>query len=74
MGTTIPCIARAMSGRGGRETGIATVRRIEAAVDEITGTAQTVSKIQRALETAGIIFIDQDERYGPGVRLRKPPP
>jgi hypothetical protein len=51
-----------------------TVRRIEAAVDEITGTAQTVSKIQRALETAGIIFIDQDEKHAPGVRLRKPPP
>jgi transcriptional regulator with XRE-family HTH domain len=54
--------------------GIATVRRIEAAVEEITGTAQTVSKIQRALETAGIIFIDQDEERGPGVRLRKPLP
>jgi len=54
--------------------GIATIRRIEAAIDEITGSAQTLSRIQRALEAAGIVFIDQDEGSGPGVRLRKPLP
>ena len=54
--------------------GIATLRRIEASVDEVTGTAQSISRIQRALETAGILFIEQDESRGPGVRLRKPLP
>jgi transcriptional regulator with XRE-family HTH domain len=54
--------------------GIATVRRIEASVDDLSGTAQSVSRIERALVSAGIMFIDQDERRGPGVRLRKPLP
>ena len=30
----------------------------------------TVHKWQRALEAAGVVFIDADELYGPGVRLR----
>jgi predicted transcriptional regulator len=30
----------------------------------------TVQKRQRALETAGVRFIDADEHDGPGVRLR----
>lgn len=50
--------------------GIGTVKRIEAARHELTGTAQTLSRIQNALEAAGIIFINQDEGGGPGVRLR----
>lgn len=54
--------------------GIATIRRIEAAIDEVTGTAQTIARIQRALEAAGIVFIEQDGTHGPGVRLRKPLP
>ena len=70
--------ARALIGLGQRELaqraaiGVATIRRIEAAVDEITGTAKTMSRIQRALEAGGIIFIDQDSEGGPGVRLRNP--
>ncbi len=54
--------------------GLATLKRIEAAGDELTGTAQTMARIQRALEAAGIVFIDQDEKNGPGVRLKKPLP
>ena len=50
--------------------GVATLRRIEAAVDEITGTAQSVKRIQLALEAAGVVFIEQDGLTGPGVRLR----
>ncbi len=50
--------------------GIATLRRIEG-TDEIVGSALTLTRIQRALEQSGIVFIDKDERYGPGVRLRK---
>ena len=72
--------ARALVGLGQRELalvagiGIATLRRIEASSEAITGTAQTVGRIQRALEAAGIAFIDQDENQGPGVRLKKPLP
>ena len=34
----------------------------------------TLQKIRRALETAGIRFIDEDEDEGPGVRLQKVKP
>lgn len=70
--------ARALIGLGQRELaqrasiGIATLRRIEAAVGQITGTAKTMSQIQKALETAGVIFIEPDNEGGSGVRLRDP--
>ena len=51
--------------------GLMTLKRMEAAGTRIRGSAQTLTRIQRALESAGIIFIDQDDRGGPGVRLRK---
>ena len=54
--------------------GLGTVKRIEAVRDEPAGTAQTMALIQRALEAAGIVFIEQDEQQGPGVRLKKPLP
>ena len=72
--------ARALLGLSQRDVaersaiGIATLRRIEAAADRITGTAKTISQIQRALEAAGVVFIDQDSKTGPGVRLRDPRP
>jgi transcriptional regulator with XRE-family HTH domain len=50
--------------------GVATVRRLEGAGSEIRGSAQTVWKIQAALEAAGIEFIPADELKGPGVRFR----
>jgi hypothetical protein len=34
----------------------------------------TLNKIRRALETAGVRFIDEDEMDGPGVRLQKGKP
>jgi transcriptional regulator with XRE-family HTH domain len=52
--------------------GLATIKRVEAAGTELTGTAQTMGRIQRALESKGVEFIDQDEKKGPGVRLKKP--
>ena len=52
--------------------GLGTVKRIEAARHQLVGTAKTISQIQRALEAAGIVFVDQDDLRGPGVRLRKP--
>jgi len=50
---------------------LGTIKRIEAARFELAGTAQTMARIQQALEKAGIIFIDQDAQAGPGVRLRR---
>ncbi len=50
--------------------GVGTVKRIEAAGEIIAGTAQTMARIQRALEAAGIVFIEQDDKHGPGVRLK----
>ena len=35
---------------------------------------ETLSQIQEALETAGIVFISADQQGGPGVRLRDVPP
>jgi transcriptional regulator with XRE-family HTH domain len=52
--------------------GLATLKRIESAGTELTGTAQTMSRIQKAIEAAGVTFIDQEGEQGPGVRLRKP--
>jgi transcriptional regulator with XRE-family HTH domain len=54
--------------------GLATLKRIEGAGAELTGTAQTMARIQRALESAGVIFLDEDGTAGPGVRLRNPLP
>ena len=52
--------------------GVATVRRFEAS-PEIRGSAETVWKIQTALEKAGVEFIPADEMKGPGVRLKQVP-
>jgi transcriptional regulator with XRE-family HTH domain len=30
----------------------------------------TLSKIRETLENAGVVFLEADERYGPGVRLK----
>jgi predicted transcriptional regulator len=49
---------------------VATLKRIEGSA-EIRGTADTIRKIQKALETAGVEFIPQEAGKGPGVRLRK---
>ena len=48
---------------------VATIRRLEAAT-EVRGAADTVWKIQKALEAAGIEFISEEAGRGPGVRLK----
>ena len=66
-------MARAALGWGVRDlaakTGLAanTISRYENGADAL---GETLLRIQRTLEEAGIIFIDEDEE-GPGVRLRK---
>ncbi len=52
--------------------GIATVRRMEGARGLPKTTAENVWKVQQALEDAGVVFIDQTEESGPGVRLKDP--
>ena len=47
---------------------VATIRRLEAAAG-VRGAAETLVKIQKALEKAGIEFIPAGEGKGPGVRL-----
>ena len=49
---------------------VGTVKRIEAA-SEIRGAAETLWKIQVALENAGVEFIPDDDLKGPGVRLKE---
>ena len=51
--------------------GVATVRRLESARGEIRGAAETVWKIQKALEAGGVEFLPAQEGSGPGVRLRQ---
>ena len=56
-----------------KKAGIApsTVKRLEVKPGPLTGNAETVWKLQRALEEAGIVFINEDDSGGPGVRLRQ---
>ncbi len=49
---------------------VATVRRAELTEDETSMTAANDLAVRRALEAAGVIFIDENSE-GPGVRLRK---
>jgi transcriptional regulator with XRE-family HTH domain len=48
---------------------VATIRRLEAAT-EVRGAAESIWKIQKALEAAGIEFISEEAGRGPGVRLK----
>ena len=51
---------------------VATIRRAELADDETSMTAANNLAVRRALEAAGVEFIDENGG-GPGVRLRKSP-
>ena len=52
---------------------ISTIRRMEGRFGLLSGYAENVWKVQRALEEAGIIFIDESDSGGVGVRLKKGP-
>jgi transcriptional regulator with XRE-family HTH domain len=47
------------------------IKRVEAA-SEVRGAAETLWKLQTALEKAGVEFIPADESKGSGVRLKHP--
>jgi transcriptional regulator with XRE-family HTH domain len=51
--------------------GTATIQRIEKAGNNATGYVSTLSRLQTAFETAGVLFIDDDGTAGIGVRLTK---
>jgi transcriptional regulator with XRE-family HTH domain len=51
--------------------GAATVRRVESSNSRTTSYVSTLSRIQAAFETAGVLFIDDDGSAGFGVRLAK---
>jgi transcriptional regulator with XRE-family HTH domain len=50
---------------------VATIRRLETATG-VRGAADTLWKLQQALESKGIVFIPEESGRGPGVRLRQP--
>ena len=47
-----------------------TIKRLEGA-SQIRGSAESIWKVQRVLEEAGIEFIPAEGSSGPGVRLRE---
>ena len=49
---------------------ISTIKRMEGNRGPLRSSAENLLKVQKALEDAGVIFIDEDDE-GPGVRLRK---
>jgi len=49
---------------------VATIRRAELAEDQTVMTAANDLAVRRALEAAGVVFIDENGG-GPGVRLRQ---
>jgi transcriptional regulator with XRE-family HTH domain len=53
------------------ELSLSTIKRTELADDETSMTVANDLAVRRALEAAGVIFIDENGDAGPGVRLRK---
>jgi transcriptional regulator with XRE-family HTH domain len=51
--------------------GTATIQRIEKTDSQISGYVSTLLRIQTAFENAGVLFIDDDDTAGIGVRLAK---
>jgi transcriptional regulator with XRE-family HTH domain len=51
--------------------GTATIQRIEKSTRPIGGYVSTIVRIQSAFEEAGILFIDEDDTAGIGLRLAK---
>jgi hypothetical protein len=51
--------------------GLNTIKRAELAEDETSLTIANDLAVRRALEAAGVMFIDENGGAGPGVRLRK---
>ena len=63
---------RAQDLAGASAVGVATIRRAELTEIETSMTAPNDMAVRRALESAGVEFIDENGG-GPGVRLKKRP-
>ncbi len=48
---------------------LSTIRRMESSEVRLRGNAESIWKVQQALEDAGVVFIDENGG-GPGVRLK----
>jgi transcriptional regulator with XRE-family HTH domain len=55
------------------DVGLTTIRRFEARQGPVAGTVESVLRIQKALETAGVLFLPVDDDFGIGVRLKHSP-
>ena len=51
---------------------LSTIRRMETSEVRLRGNAESIWKVRRALEDVGVVFTDQDDDRGPGVRLKDP--
>ena len=49
-----------------------TIQRLESVEGVPSSNVRTLGAIKKTLETAGVDFIDADDEFGPGVRLREP--
>ena len=49
-----------------------TIQRLESEVGIPASRTKNLIKIRKVLEDAGVVFIDQNEESGPGVRLKDP--
>ena len=49
-----------------------TIRRMESELGPGRSSAANVEAVQRALESAGVAFLDNTSESGPGVRLKTP--
>jgi hypothetical protein len=45
---------------------------METSEGRLRGIAENIWKVQNALERAGVVFTDQNDESGPGVKLRDP--
>ena len=52
------------------DVSIITVKRLEAAGDDIHAHFATVVKVKSAFENAGVLFLEKESGFGYGVRLR----
>ena len=51
--------------------GFRTIQRFESERGIPASRSKNLASIRKALEDAGVFFIDENEKLGPGVRLRK---
>jgi len=51
--------------------GTATIQRMEKSSQAITGYVSTLVRLQEAFEKAGVLFLEDDEAGGYGLRLAK---